>query len=163
MTSVLSAGKRRKPKAANAKSETHHRRELLPGRLSPGGPGIPDPPLCHERWNSICPRVYALRSGAALDCGETRAKCFDARCPDGGRAILRGEAVEDDGLPNIRKTARHGGPCRAVLFSHTRIHEKQDNRLVLIAPTARWILRKRTAARRNRKAVSSVDIILMGG
>ena len=121
------------------------------------------PPLCHERWNSICPRVYALRSGAALDCGETRVKCFDARCPDGGRAVLRGEAVEDDGLPNIRKTARHGPPCRAVLFSHTRIHEKQDNRLVLIAPTARWILRKRTAARRNRKAVSSVDIILMGG
>ena len=98
------------------------------------------PPLCHERWSSICPRARALRSGAALDCGETRAKCFDARCPDGGRAILRGEAVEDDGLPNIRKTARHGGPCRAVLFSHTRIHEKQDNRLVLIAPTARWIL-----------------------
>ena len=29
---------------------------------------------------------------------------------------------------------------------HTRIHEKQDNRLVLIAPTARWILRKRTDA-----------------
>ena len=42
------------------------------------------PPLCHERWNSICPRVYALRNGAALDCGEIRAKCFDARCPDGG-------------------------------------------------------------------------------
>ena len=29
---------------------------------------------------------------------------------------------------------------------HTRIHEKQDNCLVLIAPTARWILRKRTDA-----------------
>ena len=29
---------------------------------------------------------------------------------------------------------------------YTRIHEKQDNRLVFIAPTARWILRKRTDA-----------------
>ena len=29
---------------------------------------------------------------------------------------------------------------------HARIHEKQDNCLVLIAPTARWILRKRTDA-----------------
>ena len=29
---------------------------------------------------------------------------------------------------------------------YTRIHEKQDNRLVFIAPTARWILRKRTNA-----------------
>ena len=118
------------------------------------------PPLCHERWNSICPRVYALRNGAALDCGEIRAKCFDARCPDGGRAILRGEAVEDDGLPNIQKTARHGRPCRAVLFSHTRIHEKQDNRLVFIAPTARWILRKRTDAQST--AVSIKISYLMG-
>ena len=34
-------------------------------------------------------------------------------------------------------------PCRS---SHTRIHEKQDNCLVLIAPTARWILMRRTDA-----------------
>ena len=46
--------------------------------------------------------------------------------------------------------------------NHTGIHEKQDNCLVLIALTARWILRKRPDARRNRKAVYSVDIILMG-
>ena len=36
--------------------------------------------------------------------------------------------------------------CPGEYRFHTRIHEKQDNRLVLIAPTARWILRKRTDA-----------------
>ena len=33
-----------------------------------------------------------------------------------------------------------------LLYTEGRIHEKQDNCLVLIAPTARWILRKRTDA-----------------
>ena len=79
------------------------------------------PPLCHERWSSICPRTRALRSGAALDCGGTREKCFDARRPDGGRVLLRGEVGEDNELPNIpknvQKNARHGRPCRAFFFS----------------------------------------------
>jgi len=52
------------------------------------------PPLCHELWNMIYPYVFALRNGAELDCGETRAKCFTARCPDGGRVCIRGEAIE---------------------------------------------------------------------
>jgi len=53
------------------------------------------PPLCHELWNSIYPSVYALLNGAKLDCGDTRAKMFDAQCPDGGRVSIHGEAVED--------------------------------------------------------------------
>ena len=53
------------------------------------------PPLCHELWNGIYPLVYALRNGADLDCGEVRAKMFDARCPDGGRVCVHGEAVEE--------------------------------------------------------------------
>ncbi len=53
------------------------------------------PPLCHELWNTIYPCVYALRNGAELDCGEGRAKMFDAKCPDGGRVQIHGEAMED--------------------------------------------------------------------
>ena len=77
------------------------------------------PPLCHERWSSICPRARALRSGAALDCGGTREKCFDARRPDGGRVLLRGEVGEDNELPNIPKnrTAWATMPCGS-LFSY---------------------------------------------
>lgn len=52
------------------------------------------PPLCHELWNSIYPYVYALQNGAALDHGDARAKAFDAKCPDGGRVCIHGEAVE---------------------------------------------------------------------
>ena len=51
------------------------------------------PPRCHERWNTIYPMVYALRNGAELDCGQTRAKTFDAACPDGGRVCIHGEVV----------------------------------------------------------------------
>ena len=40
----------------------------------------------------------------------------------------------------------NGGFPGADKTAYTRIHEKQDNHLVLIAPTARWILRKRTDA-----------------
>ena len=43
------------------------------------------PPLCHELWNSMYPLVYALQNGAELDYGNTRAKMFDIKCPDGGR------------------------------------------------------------------------------
>lgn len=52
------------------------------------------PPLCHELWSVIYPMVYALRNGAKLDYGDTRASMFDARCPDGGRVRIHGEAVE---------------------------------------------------------------------
>ena len=52
------------------------------------------PPICHELWNSIYPSVYVLCNGGALDHGETRAKAFDAQCPDGGRVKIHGEVVE---------------------------------------------------------------------
>lgn len=52
------------------------------------------PPLCHELWNTVYPSVYALLNGASLDCGEGRAKCFDASCPDGSRVRIHGEAIE---------------------------------------------------------------------
>lgn len=52
------------------------------------------PPLCHELWNIIYPSVYVLKNGGTLDCGDTRAKCFDAACPDGGRVRIHGEALE---------------------------------------------------------------------
>ena len=41
------------------------------------------------------PFVYALLNGGDLDHGESRAKVFDARCPDGGRVCIHGEMVED--------------------------------------------------------------------
>lgn len=53
------------------------------------------PPLCHELWNGIYPLVYALQNGAELDYGDTRARMFDARCPDGGRVSVHGEVMED--------------------------------------------------------------------
>ena len=53
------------------------------------------PPLCHELWNSIYPQVYALLNGADLDYGVSRAKMFDAKCPDGGRVQLHAEVLED--------------------------------------------------------------------
>ena len=53
------------------------------------------PPLCHELWNCIYPLVCALKNGAAPDYGQTRAKMFDAKCPDGGRVCIHGEVVED--------------------------------------------------------------------
>lgn len=52
------------------------------------------PPICHELWNVAYPYVFALLNGADLDHGETRARVFEARCPDGGRVILHGEVVE---------------------------------------------------------------------
>lgn len=53
------------------------------------------PPLCHELWNDIYPSVYALLHGGELDCGDARAKMFDAECPDGGRVRVHGEVLED--------------------------------------------------------------------
>ena len=51
------------------------------------------PPLCHELWNTIYPMVYALQNGAELDYGNTRAKEFDAKCPDESRVHIHGEVV----------------------------------------------------------------------
>ena len=53
------------------------------------------PPMCHELWHVIYPMVFALANGAELDHGETRAKVFDARCPDGGKVCVHGEVVEE--------------------------------------------------------------------
>lgn len=52
------------------------------------------PPLCHELWNRVYPYLFALQNGADLDHGETRARCFDVRCPDGGRVCVHGEVIE---------------------------------------------------------------------
>lgn len=51
------------------------------------------PPICHELWNTIYPLVYALHNGAELDYGNSRAKKFDAKCPDGGRVSEHGEVI----------------------------------------------------------------------
>ena len=54
------------------------------------------PPLCHELWNVVYPCVFALQNGAELDCGETRARSFDAACPDGGRVRIHGEIADEE-------------------------------------------------------------------
>ena len=51
------------------------------------------PPLCCELWHAIYPYMFALQNGADLDHGETRAKEFDAKCPDGGRVCVHGEVI----------------------------------------------------------------------
>lgn len=53
------------------------------------------PPLCHELWNIIYPYVFALQNGADLDYGANRSCQFDAKCPDGGRVCIHGEAIEE--------------------------------------------------------------------
>jgi len=53
------------------------------------------PPLCHELWNVIYPSVYTLLNGGTLDYGESRVKCFDAKCPDEGRVCIHGEVISD--------------------------------------------------------------------
>ena len=59
------------------------------------------PPLCHELWNAVYPYLFALQNGAALDCGEARARAFDVRCPDGGRVCVHGELYcEENGNAN---------------------------------------------------------------
>jgi uncharacterized repeat protein (TIGR04076 family) len=52
------------------------------------------PPLCHELWNCAYPMVYALKNGASLDYDNQTAKMFDVKCPDNGRVVLHGEAIE---------------------------------------------------------------------
>lgn len=54
------------------------------------------PPLCHELWNQIYPYVFALKNGATLDYGETKAKCFDVICPDEGRVKIHGELINEE-------------------------------------------------------------------
>ena len=53
------------------------------------------PPICHELWNSMYPSIYTLLNSGELDFGNTRAKKFQIKCPDGGRVVVLGEAVED--------------------------------------------------------------------
>ena len=57
------------------------------------------PPLCHELWNTIYPCVFALQNGAALDCGDSRGRSFDAKCPDGGRVCIHGEVLGSEAKP----------------------------------------------------------------
>ena len=52
--------------------------------------------LCHKLWNSIYPQVCALLNGAGLGYGGVRAKRFDAKCPNGGRASIHGEIMEEE-------------------------------------------------------------------
>ena len=54
------------------------------------------PPLCHKLWNSIYPQACALLNGAGLGYGGVRAKRFDAKCPNGGRASIHGEIMEEE-------------------------------------------------------------------
>ena len=53
------------------------------------------PPICHELWQCIYPSVYALLNNGSLDYGNTKEKKFQMRCPDNGRVLIQGEAVED--------------------------------------------------------------------
>ena len=52
------------------------------------------PPICHELWNTMYPFVYALQHGADLDYGDICARAFDAKCPDGGKVSVHGEATD---------------------------------------------------------------------
>lgn len=51
------------------------------------------PPLCQELWHVIYPNVYVLAHNGTLDYGCIKAQKFEARCPDGGRVVIRGEIV----------------------------------------------------------------------
>ncbi|MCL5996489.1 MAG: TIGR04076 family protein [Chloroflexi bacterium] len=66
------------------------------------------PPICHELWQCIYPSVYALLNGASLEVGEGRASCFEVRCPDQGRVLIRGEVIgcEDQ----VKGTSGQDGP-----------------------------------------------------
>ena len=66
------------------------------------------PPLCYELWSGIYPQVFALLNGAELDYGESRARCFDAACPDGGRVKVHGEVVEEREAEDGTQDAENG-------------------------------------------------------
>ena len=53
------------------------------------------PPICHELWQMIYPSVYVLLNNGDLDYGNERRKEFKVRCPDGGRVMIKGEAIKD--------------------------------------------------------------------
>lgn len=53
------------------------------------------PSLCHELWNTVYPSVYTLLNGGTLDYGNNKGKCFEAKCPDGGRVCIHGEVIAD--------------------------------------------------------------------
>ena len=78
------------------------------------------PPLCHELWNVIYPYVFALQNGADLDCGNTRAKSFDAVCPDGHRVSIHGEVIEPE--PPASMNGGETMYCEncCILFSENR-------------------------------------------
>lgn len=79
------------------------------------------PPLCHELWHAIYPMVYALQNGGELDHGETRARMFDARCPDGGRVCVHGEVIaEKKDCPCKRKACERHGDCEACRAHHEK-------------------------------------------
>ena len=65
------------------------------------------PPLCHELWNVVYPYVFALQNGASLDCGEDRGRCFDAKCPDGGRVCIHGELLTQSGPCERKQETEH--------------------------------------------------------
>ncbi|WP_027632453.1 TIGR04076 family protein [Clostridium hydrogeniformans] len=52
------------------------------------------PPICHELWNNIYPNVCVLLNGGILDYGNSKEKRFEAKCPDNGRVLIRGEVLE---------------------------------------------------------------------
>lgn len=52
------------------------------------------PPICHELWNNIYPNVCVLLNGGTLDYGNSKEKRFEAKCPDNGRVLIRGEVLE---------------------------------------------------------------------
>ena len=105
---------------------------------------------------SLSPFFCEISSGQRRFCTASPGLCQKSKCRP--FTFLRG-AVEDpfflfilSGLRPLRKRKsgrRAAFPRRFSVFRrriHTGIHEKQDNCLVLIAPTARWILRRRTDA-----------------
>lgn len=71
---------------ANCRCNYHSKgEEFLVGDLCP--------PLCHELWHTIYPSVYTLINGGTLDYGDSKDKCFNAGCPDGGRVRIHGEVL----------------------------------------------------------------------
>lgn len=54
------------------------------------------PPICHELWHVAYPNVLVLQNGGTLDCGETKEKKFEVRCPDQGRVVMMGEVLVED-------------------------------------------------------------------
>ena len=90
-------------------------------------------------------RARSRRQGEAL-AGEPPSPEEETARKQRFRAVFRGQR----GFSRLRRERIQIIFCRGVYVAkntfHIRIHEKQDNRLVFIAPTARWILMRRTDA-----------------